>query len=91
MREKLAKYAHTAWSSYMKYLFNKLEETDNGDLIIPQEYVNNLWNLIHAKYDDLSEEQKGYDREEADKILEIVLKIAVKDGSLYIDGIPAKF
>ncbi len=72
MREALAEYAHAAWCDYMKYMFAKLEETDNGDLIIPQEYVNNLWHLMHTKYADLPETQKNLDREEAYKISVIV-------------------
>lgn len=71
MREALARYTHAAWTSYMQYFLNRLEKDSIGNLIIPEKYVKRLMNLINTGYDALSEEQKGYDLEEADKILTI--------------------
>lgn len=75
LREKLAEYAHVAWSGWMKYLFEKCEgDAPAGTLTIPKWAVERWQRQMTAKYEDLPEEEKKSDRDEADRMLEIVLK-----------------
>lgn len=73
-REKLSDYAHDAWSRWMKYLFSKciipIHKTQGG-LIIPQLELEKWKRKMETSYNDLSEEEKESDRNEADKIINI--------------------
>ncbi len=71
-REALATYAHEAWSSYMEYFLNKLGKDSKGNLIISRSYVLSLRALIATEYSELSEDDKKGDRDEADKISEVL-------------------
>jgi hypothetical protein len=70
-REKLAEYAHEAWSGWMRYMFEKSFVTGEG-LVIPQEYVNRWTRQMNTPYADLPESEKASDRDEADRMLAIV-------------------
>jgi hypothetical protein len=69
-REKLAAYAHEAWSGWMQYLFSKCEPADSG--IIPPWAVERWQRQMTTSYTDLPESEKASDLIEADKILKIV-------------------
>ncbi len=71
--ERLAEYAHDAYSSYMAYFLKRLDQDDDGNLIIPKSYAQNLRTLIATGYNELPEDDKQGDREEAEKMLEIVV------------------
>lgn len=72
-REQLATYAHEAWAAYMDYFLGKCAPIQHGSaLIIPAGYVAALRKQIATPYAELSEVEKGYDRDEADKMLAIV-------------------
>ena len=80
-REQLAKYAHDAWSGWMKYLFEKSIpykpgeiQAEEGAVIIPKWAVARWKRQLATQYNDLPESEKESDRREADKILEIVRK-----------------
>ena len=77
-KEKLAAYAHAAWSGWMKYLFSKCYpiKMDNNSgppcLVIPA-WASERWKRQAATpYSAMPESEKKSDREEANKILEII-------------------
>ena len=70
-REKLADYAHEAWSGWMEYLFKKCD-FKHGYCTIPQWAVERWSMQMNTKYKDLPEEMKESDRDEADKMLKIM-------------------
>jgi len=70
--EKLADYAHEAWSGWMKYLFEKSSSSEDGSVTIPKELVDRWTRQLETPYEDLSEEEKASDRKEAYKMLNIV-------------------
>ena len=70
-REKLADYAHEAWSGWMKYLFEKSTKNDDGTITIPKWAVDRWTMQVNTKYQDLPENMKKSDREEADKMISI--------------------
>lgn len=72
LREKLAGYAHDAWSGWMAYLFSKATMNDDGTVTIPKWAVERWSRQATTQYHGLPESEKGSDRDEADKILEIV-------------------
>lgn len=69
-REKLAAYAHRAWSGWMKYMFDKSTAVE-GEVIIPESLVKRWTRQMNTPYDDLPEEEKNSDRIEADRIISI--------------------
>ena len=76
-REKLAEYAHEAWSEWMKYIFSKCFDDigqlnkSNGILILSADLVRRWTRQMNTPYNELSEDEKESDREEADKIISI--------------------
>jgi hypothetical protein len=71
-REKLAAYAHEAWSSWMKYMFSKSIQNLDGSITIPAPLVERWSFQMNTPYDQLPENMKPSDRDEADKMLKIV-------------------
>ena len=71
-REKLAEYAHIAWSGWMKYLFSKCEYDNRRQLVIPDWAIDRWKRQAATSYSDMPENEKESDREEADKTLEII-------------------
>ena len=72
LTEKLAEYAHEAWSGWMKYMFEKSEDNKDGTITIPQWAVERWQRQADIKYVDLPEEEKESDRDEARKMIEIM-------------------
>ena len=79
IREKLAVYAHEAWSGWMKYLFEKAipykageVQAYKGAVIIPEWAVKRWKKQMNTPYADLPEDMKPSDRDEADKMLAIL-------------------
>lgn len=79
VREKLAEYAHTAWSGWMVYLFEKCEGGGTVDgvepipVVIPGWAVERWQRQMNTPYADLPENEKESDRAEADRMLAICL------------------
>ncbi len=71
-REKLADLYHKQWSGWMKYLFDNIVLNENCDTIIPEELVNRWTRQINTPYNDLPEEEKESDRQEADKFINLM-------------------
>jgi hypothetical protein len=72
IREKLAEYAHEAWSGWMEYLFEQSVENFDGTVTIPARAVSRWKRQARTPYSRLSEKEKESDRKEADKILRII-------------------
>jgi len=72
MREKLAEYAHNAWSGWMKYLFEKSVQNADGTVTIPTWAVTRWRRQMNTQYEALPEGDKELDRLEADKMLAIL-------------------
>jgi len=71
-REKLADYAHEAWSGWMKYLFGKCVENSDGEVTIPAWAVQRWQRQMNTAYADLPYEERKSDQNEADKMLAIM-------------------
>lgn len=81
LREALSDYAHDAWSRWMNYLFSKCTDlaltVDGGKgsnhvLVIPPSLVKRWKRQLRTHYQDLPENEKESDRQEADKMLAII-------------------
>lgn len=79
VQEKLANYAHKAWSGWMEYVFSKSipykpgeVQGEEGALIVPKWAVDRWQRQIETKYEDLPEREKDSDRAEASTMLAIV-------------------
>ena len=72
-REKLAAYAHAAWSGWMNYLFSKTGWIGMDEITTIPEWAVNRWTRqASLPYAEMPENEKGLDRDEADKILKII-------------------
>jgi hypothetical protein len=71
-RERLAEYAHTAWSGWMRYLFEKSTANPDGTVTIPAWAVERWQRQMQTAYADLPESEKASDRAEADAMLAIL-------------------
>ena len=71
-RELLSDYAHETWCGWMKYMFSKAEVNADGTWTMPKWAVERWQRQMNTKYSELSEEEKKSDREEADKMLDII-------------------
>ena len=65
---KIADYAHSAWSGWMKYMFGKSVHNDDGTITIPSWAVSRWTLQMNTSYKDLPEDMKESDREEARRI-----------------------
>lgn len=72
LSERVAEYAHTAWSGWMGYAFAKGTVNPDGSVTIPAELVERWKRQINTSYSNLPENEKESDRAEANKILIII-------------------
>ena len=72
LRDKLARYAHSAWSGWMKYMFSKSIIRKDGSLTIPPDLVRRWQRQMHTAYADLPSQEQKSDLDEADRMLEIM-------------------
>ena len=74
--ERLAEYAHEAWSGWIKYMFEKCSvlEGGKGALIIPPWAVERWARQAGAPYGVLPEDEKDSDRQEARRMIAIFCK-----------------
>jgi len=72
LRKQLAEYAHDAWSSWMRYLWEKSLHTETGEVIIPVDSVKRWERQMNTVYVDLPEEEQTSDLKEADQMLKII-------------------
>jgi hypothetical protein len=72
LREQLAALEHEQWVGWMKYLFEKSSENDEGCVEIPASLVARWKRQMNTSYVDLPENEKESDRAEADKVLRVI-------------------
>lgn len=72
LKERLANYAHGAWSGWMKYLFSCSDLMEDGSVRIPPDKVERWSRQASTSYRDLPEDEKESDRAEASDIISIV-------------------
>jgi hypothetical protein len=76
LRERLADLAHQQWSDWMRYFFGKCyyvsEQGAEESMLVPGDYVENLQHQMATVYAGLTEEEKEFDRAEADKVLALL-------------------
>lgn len=78
MTEKLAAYAHKAWSGWMQYLFEKSIENEDGTITIPKEFAERWKRQANTEYTDLSEGERESDRDEARTMIKIMCPHALQ-------------
>lgn len=74
--EKMAAIEHARWAGWQKHLHSKCLKDEDGNLIIPKGYAENLERQIKAPFEGLTEEEKGYDREEVLKTWQVVIELS---------------
>ena len=73
LREKLADLAHSQWSGWTEYLFEKsIRHPRTGGVTIPHTLVKRWVRQMRTPYAELSESEKDSDRKEADKFLTVL-------------------
>ena len=68
LREELAYEEHRRWSKWMQHLFN-CGRFEHGNFIIEEEHVKRWLRQAWNSYYELTEEEKKWDRDEADQTL----------------------
>ena len=71
IRVRLAEYAHNAWAGWMKYLFSKSKRNNDGTVTIPKWAVDRWTRQMNTTYNQLPNEEKESDLNEADKIIDV--------------------
>lgn len=71
-REELAELFHESWAGWMRYLFSKSSYENEGDCLIPAEFAKRWWRQMSLEYKNLTETERGSDREEADKFIALI-------------------
>ncbi len=79
LREQLAALAHERWTEWMKYLFEKSLDSENGSIEIPSLFVARWKRQMSTSFFDLPENEKESDRAEADKILQVIQSIDARN------------
>jgi len=74
MVEHLASYAHDAWTGWMKYMFSKSTRSKDGRCLVPANFVTRWHRQMTTHYVDLPEGEKESGREEARKMLDIMVE-----------------
>ncbi len=72
IREKLAAYAHTAWSGWMRYLFSKGVYNPDGSWTMPAWAVERWTRQMNTPYSELPTSEQASDLAEADQMLGII-------------------
>lgn len=71
LKEDLANLSHDQWSHWMKYMFSKSVENEDGSITIPKELVERWTRQMNTEYANLNESEQDSDRNEANKFLEV--------------------
>ena len=70
--EKLADYAHKAWSGWMKYMFEKSVKNIDGTITIPKWAVERWSRQANTEYINLMKSEKESDKDEARRMIKIM-------------------
>ena len=69
--ESLAAIQHEIWSHWMRYLFASSHENADGSYTIPVDKARRWQRQMYVKYEDLTDDEKESDRDQARKIIRI--------------------
>lgn len=73
IREQLAAYSHdSAWCGWMRYMIGKGTFNEDGSWTMPAWAAERWARQMNTPYNELPEQEKNSDREEADKMLAII-------------------
>lgn len=85
--EELASYAHEVWSGWMKYMFEnceiQIDRSDEVGVIVPKQLYERWKFQMDTSYDNLPENMKPSDRDEARKMMDIFMNYV----GIYIIGV----
>lgn len=79
--EHIANFCHEQWMGWMSYMFSKCTILNNGDMVIPKNYVDRWKRQIDTIYANLPENEKESDRIEARKFVEMMGITVIDDES----------
>ncbi len=71
--ERLASTQHGIWSHWMRYQFSMCQRNEDGSITIPADKVDRWRRQMLTPYTELTEREKQSDREQAYKILGVLL------------------
>jgi len=71
-KELIAAEFHEIWSEWMGFIFRQCIKNPDGSVYIPKEFVDHWVKRMGTKYEDLPEEAKGWQRENAAKFIKIL-------------------
>ena len=73
--ERLAAIEHQRWADWQKYMHSKCKSNGVGELLIPAELVRQWERQIATPYADLSEAEKGSDRDQVRRYWPLIEKM----------------
>ena len=86
LRERLAEYAHDAWSGWMAYMFSRgsmmtmsVEDEEIQVWVMPPQSYARWQRQMRTPFESLPETEKASDRDEAMKMLAIINQIEDDD------------
>ena len=71
--ERLAAIEHERWAPWQKYVHDHCQRREDGSLVIPAELAARWQAQIETPYRDLSEQEKGSDREQVLRYLPAII------------------
>lgn len=69
MVDRIAAVQHQIWSHWMKYLFEVSVHNEDGSVTIPANKVHRWKRQMNTNFDDLSDEERASDREQAERVI----------------------
>jgi hypothetical protein len=76
--EALASIEHERWRHWQRYLHGKCIRREDGALLIPADLVRRWEKQIETRYSELTDEEKGSDREQVRKYLPLIVDAVSK-------------
>lgn len=72
--EELASIEHERWAHWQRYMHSKAEKQADGSLVLPAHLVAQWERQIETPYAELSDTEKGSDREQVHKYLPTIIR-----------------
>lgn len=91
LREKLAAIEHERWADWQRYVHSVCYENKGiggeptGELIIPSELARGWERQIGTPYQELTEKEKGSDREQVDRYWQLITAYTNKQIEAVLD------
>lgn len=97
LREKLAAIEHERWADWQRYVHSVCYENKGiggeptGELIIPSELARGWERQIGTPYQELTEKEKGSDREQVDRYWQLITAYTNKQVEEVLDRLEAQW